>query len=296
MQIPKGNPLIEETPLSFADISTMLTNLEQDAFTGYVRLDLTGSQGLVFFSHGTMLRALELDPAGGNTQVHLLPRLLNRIKGQDVPTSTYVLSTQIAGVLSNAFAFQPLYRDYEVRRKELKKVLNNLEAGEYSGILKMATRDGAQYLLMDRGELVTDRFIREYGQILCGTSAVSRLLDQVHKNGAAINVYAEKFAEIEVRRRHAEEELDKIKQLIARQDSGFFRAGDVVKVDEYIVREWGLDPKATFNIEVEAPDGSLYEYKCQSARKMGGYAGLAPAMIKRMGIKEGDLLTIRPLS
>ena len=294
MQVPKGNILIEDETLPFSDINTMLTNLEEDGFTGYVKLDLQGSNGLIFYNAGTMTRAMEVAPTSGSASVHLLPRLLNRIKNRELPTSTYVTSSQIVSVLGGLFAFQPLYLDYEVKRRELKKVLTNLETGAYSGIIKMASREGTYFLLMDRGELVTDRFSREYGQVLCGTEAVSELLDYVHKNGATINVYAEKFAEIENRRRQKEEELEKIKQLIAKTDSGFFRAGDVVKVDEYIVREWGIDAKAIFNVELETPEGDLYEYKCQAARKMGGYAGLAPAMLKKMGLKEGDLVTIRP--
>lgn len=295
MQVPKGNPLIEDVALSFTDLNIMLSNLEHDQFTGYVKLDLQDSEGLIFYNLGSMTRALEVNPASGSAEVHLLPRLLNRIKGRELETSTYVLSTQIVGVLSGIFAFQPLYLDYEVKRRELKKVLNNLESGEYSGIIRMASREGTQYLLMDRGELVTDRFSREYGQILCGTDAVSSLLDYVHKNGATLNVYAEKASEIENRRRNKEDELEKIKQLIARQDAGIFRAGDVVKVDEYIVREWGIDPKAVFNVELETTEGDLYEYRCQATRKMGGFAGLAPQMIKKMGIKEGDLITVRPI-
>ena len=295
MQVPKGNILIEDETLPYSDINTMLTYLVEDGFTGYVKLDLQDSSGLVFYSEGNLVRAMEVDPASGSASVHLLPRLLNRIKNRDLAVSSYVASGPIVNVLGGLFAFQPLYLDYEVKRRELKKVLTNLETGEYSGIIKMASREGTHFLLMNRGELVTDRFSREYGQVLCGTDAVSELLDYVHKNGATLNVYAEKATEIENRRRQKEEELEKIKQLIARQDGTFFRAGDIVKVDEYIVREWGLDAKTTFNVELETSDGDLYEYKCQAARKMGGYAGLAPAMIKKMGIKEGDLITIRPV-
>ncbi|HXE71569.1 MAG TPA: hypothetical protein VNO81_02825 [Candidatus Nitrosotenuis sp.] len=294
MHVPKGNPLIEEVPLPLSDINVMLTNLETDSFTGYVQLDLTGTDGMIFFSHGSMLRAVEVDHSSGSASVVLLPRMLGRVKGRDVSTSSYVLSSQIVGVLSGIFAFQPLYLDYEVKRKELKKVLTNLEEGEFSGIMKMATRDGTSFLLLDRGELVIDRFIRQYGQILCGTDAVSKLLDYVHKHGATINVYAEKAEEIENRRRATEEDLEKIKQLIAKIDQGLFRAGDVVKVDEYIVREWGIDLKATFNVELETPDGSIYEYKCQAAKKLGGYAGLTQAMLKKMNLREGDLLSVRP--
>lgn len=295
MLVPKGNILIEDVELSADSIEEMLRNLEQEQFTGYSKFDLGESSCYIFFSGGGMTRALEVNIGSGATSVHLVPRMVNRLRERDVKVSSYVTSPAIVSVLSGVFAFKPQFLDYKVNKRELKKVLDDLQSTKASGVIKISSREGTDFLLVGRGELVTDRFCQRYGEILCGTEAVRERLESVSKNGATINVYAEKADEIENRYRQKEDELEKIKQLVAKQDGGFLRAGDVVKVDEYAVREWGMDAKATFNVELETSTGDLYEYKCQAARKMGSYAGLAPAMLKHMGIREGELLSIRPL-
>lgn len=295
MLLPKGNALIEDITLPVHDIETMITNLESDHFTGYVRLDISGTEGLVFFSSGEVLRAIEL-PSGADPIVRLLPRVINLARQRmEVPASSYVMSPQIISVLSSVFAFKPKYKDYQVKRKEMKKVLNSLEQDECSGILKMVGPDGRVCLLMDRGNLVTDRFATNYGEVVCGAESVSSVLDYVHKNGSTIQVYAEKANEIDNLRRRAEDELEKIRQLIVKEKSGMFRASDVVKVAEDIIRDWGIDIKQTFMVEIETGTGELFNFKCQAGRKLGGYAEVHSNMLKTMSVNEGDLVNVRPI-
>ncbi len=286
--------MLEDVPLTFDDISIMLTNLEADAFTGYVRMDLSGSDGYIYYSHGSMVRAIEII-RGGEMKVRPLPRLLNMVKqAGSAPTSSYVMSGKIVNVLSSSFAFKPLYMDYQVKRKELKKVLTNLEHDEFSGVLQFEGPDGRVSVLLDRGEPVHDQFAHHYGQVLCGRDAINGLFDYVHQNGSTIQVYAEKANEIDAKRRAVEEELEKIRQLIIKQETGMFRAQDVVRVAEEIVREWGLDVKATFNVLIETPSGDIHKFKCQGAKKLGAYAGIHANLLKTVGVKDGDLVNVSP--
>ncbi len=296
MQIPKGNLLIEDELLPFSDVNIMLANLEKDQFTGYVKIDFKESCGYVFFVQGNMMRAIEVENGSEAVSLHLVNHMLSRIKTKDYTVSTYVASAQMVNVLSGIFAFQPLYIEYEVKRRELKKVLDNLEQGKYSGLIKLSSMEGTCFLLVDNGELVADRFCREYGQVLCGAEAVKELLEYSYKNGATISVFAEKSDDIAARGRKREAELANIRQLIVKQEGGFMRAKDVVQVEDYLLREWNIDTKSTCNVEIETPDGEFYEYKCKAGRgKMGGYAGLTSDMIKQMNLSEGDQISIRPI-
>lgn len=295
MHLPKGNPLIEQVGLTSPDIQVMVENLEADQFTGYLQMDIGGVVGYVFFVRGAILRAIEI-PRGGDPLVRMLPRLMTLVRQQaTVETSCYVLSNPLVEVLSQMFAYKPLFKDYQVKRKELKKVLNDLEQDSYSGLLRVKGPEGRVFVLLDRGSLVTDRFTSQYGEVLCGSEAVGGLLDYVHNNGSTIHVHAEKATEIDNERRRIEEDLEKIRQLIIREKSGMFRANDVVKVAEDIVRDWGIDVKQTFRVEVETDTGEMFEYKCQGGRKLGGYAEIHSAMIKTLNVKEGDLVNVRPI-
>jgi hypothetical protein len=292
--LPKGNPLIEKVTLPFTDINTMLNNLEQEKFTGYVKLELAKSTGVFFYLDGNMLRAVEIDDT--NVKVNPPARIVNRTKNREVNTSTYVLSPRIIEVLALNFAFQPLYLDYEVRKKELKKVMNTLESNLYTGIIEFRDKDSTRFVLLDRGELVTDFFASEYGEIIAGTESVSKYLDMISKEGAVINIYAERHEEIINRRKAIEEEMDKIKQLIIKEEKGWslLKSGDIFWIDEYIFEEWGLDAKS-INLELETPDGMIHVVKVQPNKKMGGYISTIGANIKKMGLNEDDLVSVKPI-
>lgn len=293
MILPRGNPLIEKKSLPFPDINVMVTNLQQQSFTGYVKLELPKGDGVIFCTHGAINRSIEMEES--NNKVQPMARLLNKIKKKEVNISTYVLSTRIVGVLSLIFSFQPLYLDYEVKQKELKKVMTTLETDKYTGIIEVVTRDGTSYMLIDRGELVTDSFASEYGQIICGNEAVSRFLNFVSEDGAVINIYAEKQEEIDEKLKTIHEDLEKIKQLIAREEKGFFKAGDTFWVDEFLVQDWKVESSKNLQIEVETPDGSIHIVKGAVGKKLGGYITATASYLKKLKLKEGDLVSVKPI-
>jgi hypothetical protein len=292
--LPKGNPLIEKVSLPFNDVNTMLNNLEQEKFTGYVTLEFPNSTGVFFYSDGNLLRAVEMEDT--NVKVNPPARIINRAKQKEVNTSTYILSPGITRVLSMNFAFQPLYLDYEVRQKELKKVMKTLESNQYTGIIEFRGKDRTNFILIDKGVLVTDFFATEYGQIIASTENVSDYLDYVSKDGAILNIFAERQDEIENRKKAIEEEMEKIKQLIIKEEKGWslLKAGDVFWIDEYIFDEWGLEAKS-INLELETPDGVIHIVKAQPNKKMGGYISTVGANMKKMFLNEDDLVSIKPI-
>ncbi|MCR4784241.1 MAG: hypothetical protein K6A35_06950 [bacterium] len=297
MYIPKGNILIEDVDLSNEDMREMQANLSNDGFTGYIKLDLENSSAYLFYDGGAVLQVLEVDSATGAINLQLEQRLMNRIKLDTIKCSSYVTSKRVVHVLMGLFAFQSLYLDYAIKQRDMPRILEKLRDGSYNGLMKLSTREGTCYLAIDHGEILRDRFCYNYGEILSGYDAVDHILNfEFDSEGATMSVYAERLEEIEAKRSAKEEELEKIKTLIVKSDGGFLRASDVVKVDNYIVREWNIaDVKSTFTVEIETPDGSLYEYKCQAGAKFGDRAGIPPAMMKKLGVVEGDSISVRPL-
>lgn len=294
MVIPRGNVLFERESLPYSDINILMSNLEQQGFTGFIKLEAGGPEVYLFFAHGQFLRALEVDETGA--RINTRARVLNRIKG-DVPTSVYVFASQQTQVLASLFAFQPLYRNVEVRKKELKKIRDHMESDEQTGVLELQTREGRHYLLLDQGKIVFNHFSPFYGDVMCGVEEVNRLFDTVGKDGGSLTVYAEKASEIETKRRELEEELERVKVLLAKTESGgiFFKAGDMVRVDEYIVREWGVRTSGSFQIEMETPDGNIYTLPCQPAKKLGGYISVPAKFMKKLQLRDSDPLSVRPI-
>ena len=84
MYIPKGNILIEDVSLSYDNMREMQTNLSNDGFTGYVKLDLENSSAYIFYDGGTVAQVLEVDNDTGLVSLQLEQRLLNRIKLNEI--------------------------------------------------------------------------------------------------------------------------------------------------------------------------------------------------------------------
>lgn len=292
MVIPRGNVLFEKQSLPYADINVLYGNLEQEGFTGFVKLDNDTVQDFLFFNHGQFLRVVEQDEA--SARVMALTRVLNRVKG-DVSVSVYVLPSTMVNVLSLAFAFQPVYRNVEIRKKEFKKIREQMESDEQTGVLEINSREATVYLLIDRGKIVFNNFAPAYGQIVCGLEDVNRFLDYVGKSGAQLNVYAEKAGDIEVKRRESEERLERVKVLLAKTQGGLFKNEKSVEIDEYIIREWGLRSATSTGLEIELPDGAVITVTGQAAKKVGGYVLIPAKMMKKIGLRDGDALSVQPI-
>lgn len=296
MRLPKGNPLLEDQSLTANDIQLMVENLRTDQFTGYVHLEIGNTEGYAFLRSGDVIKAIEV-PRGEAASVRNWSRILTLSRQEsEVKTSTFVVSAAVVNILGSMFAFKHSHQNHRLNRKDMKPLLTTLEQDDYCGVLLVDDPRNPQYLVFDRGNVVTDRFIGKYGEIVCGSDEVTSLLDYIHNEGATIQAFGESHGGIEAERARAEAELDKIKQLIVKEKSGVFRADDVLKLAEDIVRDWGEDVKQTFQVSVETEYGHIHQWKCQAGRKLGGHAEIHPKMARKMGIGEGDMVNVWPVS
>jgi hypothetical protein len=295
--LPVGNPLLEAMSLPVQDVETMLENLLADRFAGLVQLRLSaGTNGFFMLRDGNILRALESTSRG-----KLLARLPARIYGlmhqrPNVEVSVYVLSETMVSIYCSAFAFSTVIPDKRIERKELKRVLSNLEDKSQTGFMRVIGPDGMVYLLVDEGVIVTERFAVSYGDIVCGPAQVSAVLDHVHENGSRILIRAEESPEIARKTESVNEDLGRIRQLTLKKASALFRSAEEVKLSEEVLKDWGLDAKAQFEVELETADGKMHKYKCRSgSSRLGNRVEVHSNMLKDMSVGEGDLVNIRPV-
>jgi hypothetical protein len=296
--LPKGNALMtEDVTMSADDVQTMVDNLQTDAFTGYVRLNMGDCSGYAFYTQGSPTRAFE-QMTNGDTRVRSFQRLFGGARNQaQVRVSSYILSSKLVSILASAFAYKSLYKDYQVKRKELKKVLTNLEHDEFSGVLQCETPDGRVSVLLDKGEPVHDQFAHHYGQILCGREAITNLFEYVHSNGSTIQVYAEKAKEIENQKKKIDAQIERLQPLVVKQTSGVFANKETATIDEEIVvKEWGIDPKATFWVLLERADGHSEQVKARSGRKKGNSIEIHQALIKTLQLRDGEEVQAGPVT
>lgn len=294
--LPVGNPFIEAVSLPVADVEIMLENLLADRFAGLVQLKLSTITGYFLLRDGNILRALESTGRG-----QLMARLPARIYGlmhqrSTVEVSVYVLSETMVTIFCSAFAFNTTVPDRRIERKELKRVLSDLEDKRQTGFMRVVGPEGFVFLMVDEGSIVTERFATRYGDIVCGPAQVSAVLDHVHENGSRIFIRAEEAAEISRKTEAVNDDLGRIRQLTLKKASALFRSAEEVKLSEEVFREWGLDPKSTFEVELETADGRMHKYKCRSgSSRLGNRVEVHSNMLKDMGVSESDLVNVRPI-
>ena len=295
--LPRGNPLIENMTLPVSDIEQMLENLLADEFVGVVQMKLAAATGFFVLRSGRILRALE-----GSNRGALVARLPARIyallrQKSTAEVSTYVMSEAMVGVLATAFAFTPFMPEKKIEKKELKSVLSTLDSNKLTGFMRvMGPNNQPYYLLVDEGEILTERFAEGYGDIACGPILVSAVLDHVHENGSRISIRAEKTEAIDRKSEEVDMDLSRIRQLTLKKASALFRSSEEVKLSEDVFREWGVDIKATFEVELETADGRMFTYKCKSGNsRLGQRVEVHSNMLKDMSVGEGDLVNVRPI-
>lgn len=274
----------------------MLENLLADRFAGLVQLRLSSGVGFFVLRDGNILRALESTSRG-----QLLARLPARIYGlmhqrATVEVSVYVLSESMISIFCSSFAFATMMPDKRIERRELKRVLSDLEDKRQTGFMRVVGPDGFAYLLIDDGVIVTERFAERYGDIVCGPAQVSAVLDHVHENGSRVFIRAEEGSEIARKTEAVNDDLGRIRQLTLKKASALFRSAEEVKLSEEVFREWGLDSKSQFEVELETTDGRMHKYKCRSgSSRLGNRVEVHSNMLKDMNANEGDLVNVRPI-
>jgi hypothetical protein len=282
--------------LPVADIEQMLENLLADEFVGIVQMKLASATGYFVLRNGRILRALE-----GTSRGTLVARLPARIyallrQRSTAEVSTFVMSEAMVSVLSTAFAFTTFMPDKRIEKKELKSVLSTLDSNKLTGFMRVNGPQGFTYLLVDEGEILTERFAEGYGDIVCGPVQVSAVLDHVYENGSRISIRAEKVDAIDRKSEEVDLDLSRIRQLTLKKASALFRSAEEVKLSEDVFREWGVDTKATFEVELETADGRMFTYKCKSgSSRLGQRVEVHSNMLKDMGVGEGDLVNVRPI-
>lgn len=293
--LPRGSILFENVMMSFNDFYTMIENINQESLTGYIKIESQDFSGLIFYHHGVMNNVFQYKD--DKYFLCMIDRVFNKIRDKNLKVTTYVLSSCLINPLSLIFAFQLLYKDKTLDGNSFVDILQEFSEKSLTGIIWVKFNSGQNIcLLLEQGKIVIDSFCSVYGQIVTGTNEIKSLKDTISLESCKVDVFAEESLKIDGKKRQLQQELEMIRQLIAKIKKGLFKSNDEAKVDETLVREWGLSGAASFNIEIETPEGNAYITKCSSAKKIKGYIMFPQQLAKQINISEGDLITLKPIS
>jgi hypothetical protein len=154
--VPAGQVIYDSLKTSFVDFPRLITTLEKEGYTGYVRLLTDDATGLILFREGAALECMYdggADPSGlmlGKTALHQF--------NQDVTSGHGVLdvvglSPELIDGLYELTVSKPMYTELYAAWVDMKALLKFLSDRKLSGSVMIRASAGTGVIILADGEL-----------------------------------------------------------------------------------------------------------------------------------------------
>jgi uncharacterized protein DUF4388 len=154
--VPAGQVLYDSLKTSFVDFPRLLTTLEREGYTGYVRLLTDDASGLILFRDGSALECL-YDGAAEAGSLVLGKQGLQKFN-DDVTAGHGVLdvvglSPELVDGLYELTVSRPMYTELYAGWVDMKSLLNFLSDRKLSGSVMIRSGSGTGVIILSGGEL-----------------------------------------------------------------------------------------------------------------------------------------------
>ena len=154
--VPAGQVIYDSLKTSFVDFPRLITTLEKEGYTGYVRLLTDDATGLILFREGSALECMydgATEPGGlmlGKTALHQF--------NQDVTSGHGVLdvvglSPELIDGLYELTVSKPMYTELYAAWVDMKALLKFLSDRKLSGSVMIRASGGTGVIILSEGEL-----------------------------------------------------------------------------------------------------------------------------------------------
>jgi len=154
--VPAGQILYDSLKTSFVDFPRLLTTLEREGYTGYVRLLTDDASGLILFREGSALECL-YDGAADAGSLVLGKQALQHFN-DDVTAGHGVLdvvglSPELIDGLYELTVSRPMYTELYAGWVDMKALLNFLSDRKLSGSVMIRSGAGTGVIILAHGDL-----------------------------------------------------------------------------------------------------------------------------------------------
>jgi hypothetical protein len=153
--VPAGQVIYDSLKTSFVDFPRLITTLERESYTGYVRLLTENASGLIFFKEGTALECVY--DVGDDPAVDLGKKALQAFSdevthGHGVLDVVGLSSNLVDGLYELTVA-QPVYTELYASWVDMTALLKFLEQRKLSGSLMVRSASGTGVIILTEGKL-----------------------------------------------------------------------------------------------------------------------------------------------
>ncbi len=147
--LPKGKPLHQNLRSTFVKLSKLLKDLEDERFSGYLRLDTPGMSGVVFFEHGRISGAYT-DPPSKDPILACI-----EASAEDGFINVSQLSPEVVYILSSSLKGEYLFKELPLEIVDLERFWERMRRMELTCSIRVED-DGEPLftILLFGGEIV----------------------------------------------------------------------------------------------------------------------------------------------
>ncbi len=154
--VPAGQVIYDSLKTSFVDFPRLITTLEKEGYTGYVRLLTDDAAGLILFREGSALECM-YDGAGDSTGLVLGKQALHQFN-EDVTAGHGVLdvvglSPELIDGLYELTVSKPMYTELYAAWVDMRALLKFLSDRKLSGSVMIRSGAGTGVIILSEGEL-----------------------------------------------------------------------------------------------------------------------------------------------
>ena len=154
--VPAGQIIYDSLKTSFVDFPRLITTLEKEGYTGYVRLLTDDASGLILFREGSALECM-YDGAADASSLVLGKQALQQFN-DDVTSGHGVLdvvglSPELIDGLYELTVSRPMYTELYAAWVDMKALLKFLSDRKLSGSVMIRSTGGTGVIIMSDGEL-----------------------------------------------------------------------------------------------------------------------------------------------
>jgi hypothetical protein len=153
--VPAGQTMYDSLKTSFVDFPRLITTLEREGHTGYVRLLTETANGLIYFREGTVLECVY--DAGDNPSPELGKAALTHFneevnRGQGV-LDVVGLTPELVDGLYELTVAQPVYTELYASWVNVSALLGFLEERQLNGTITVRAATGTGVIILKDGKL-----------------------------------------------------------------------------------------------------------------------------------------------
>ncbi|GAC1506287.1 MAG: hypothetical protein NVS1B3_05720 [Candidatus Dormibacteraceae bacterium] len=154
--VPAGQIIYDSLKTSFVDFPRLITTLEKEGYTGYVRLLTDDASGLILFREGSALECMYDGQADAGSLV--LGKQALRLFNDDVTSGHGVLdvvglSPELIDGLYELTVSRPMYTELYAAWVDMKALLKFLSDRKLSGSVMIRATAGTGVIILSEGEM-----------------------------------------------------------------------------------------------------------------------------------------------